>query len=392
MDRSNDLLIPGGTPWLTDPNARRVWETLRAGGHYVYFVGGCVRNALLGMEPGDVDLCTDALPERVMELGTAAGLKALPTGIDHGTVTLVVDGTAFEVTTLRKDVETDGRRAVVAFTKDITEDAVRRDFTMNALYATPEGFVVDPLNGIDDLRARRVRFIQDPVARIQEDYLRVLRFFRFSAWYANPEDGFDAEALAAISDNIKGLKKLSAERVGQEMRKLLSAPDPAPAIATMRQIGALHAILPGTDDRWLGMVIHHEAVLGFEPSWIMRLAILGGDHTAALLRLSRAEANELHLLRNASPSATSIATLAYRHNAAIAQRVLVLRAAMSEQPVQPGILDVIEIASQAIFPIKAQDLMPRYERAALGRRLGELEDAWIASDFTLSRDDLLKLR
>ena len=182
MGRSNDIVIPADTPWLKDTRAQRVCRVLGDAGHQIYFVGGCVRNALLGLPDSDVDMSTDATPTRVMALASDAGIKAIPTGIDHGTVTLVVNGAPFEVTTFRRDVATDGRRAVVAFSTDIADDAARRDFTMNALYADAAGRLIDPLDGIEDLHAGRVRFILNPDDRIKEDYLRTLRFFRFSAW------------------------------------------------------------------------------------------------------------------------------------------------------------------------------------------------------------------
>ena len=188
-----------GDPWLVAPRTQAVCALLTEAGHAAYLVGGCVRNALLGAPVADIDLATDALPQAVLALAEAAGVKAVPTGIEHGTVTLVLEGQPFEVTTFRRDVETFGRHAVVAFSRDIAEDAARRDFTMNALYAKPDGALVDPLGGLPDLRAGRVRFVGAAEARIAEDYLRILRFFRFHAWYGHPEDGLDPEGLAACA-------------------------------------------------------------------------------------------------------------------------------------------------------------------------------------------------
>nr|MDA3889890.1 CCA tRNA nucleotidyltransferase [Allgaiera sp.] len=211
--------------WLTRPETRAVCAALTGAGHRALFVGGCVRNALLGVAVADIDIATDAAPETVTILAENAGLKAVPTGIDHGTITVVSGGIAHEVTTFRRDVETFGRHATVAFTADPAEDAARRDFTMNALYATPEGEVLDPLGGLPDLQARRLRFVGDPASRIREDYLRILRFFRFHAWYGDQQEGLDPEGIAACAENLDGLAGLSRERIGTEMRKLLSAPD-----------------------------------------------------------------------------------------------------------------------------------------------------------------------
>ncbi len=178
MDGRDERLTAEAAPWLTAPGARAVCAAVAAGGHRVLFVGGCVRNAMLGAPVSDVDMATSAIPEEVIELATAAGLKPVPTGVAHGTVTVVADGTGYEVTTFRRDVQTDGRRAVVAFSSDIMEDARRRDFTMNALYADADGMVIDPLGGgLADLRARRVRFIEDAQQRIREDYLRASAVF-----------------------------------------------------------------------------------------------------------------------------------------------------------------------------------------------------------------------
>ena len=231
--------------WLTNPATQAVCAALTGAGAQALFVGGCVRNALLGLPVADIDIATDAPPDRVITLCNAAGLRVVPTGIEHGTVTVLSGDIAHEVTTFRRDVTTDGRRATVAFATDITTDAARRDFTMNALYARPNGTVVDPLGGLPDLLARRVIFVGDATARIREDYLRILRFFRFHAWYADPNAGIDAEGLAACAALADGLRQLSRERVSAEMIKLLGAPDPAPAVAAMAQAGILARILPG---------------------------------------------------------------------------------------------------------------------------------------------------
>jgi len=360
------------------------------GGHRIYFVGGCVRDALLGLPDSDVDLSTDATPETVMALAKAAGVKAVPTGIDHGTVTLVSGGKPFEITTFRRDVETDGRRAVVAFSTDIAEDARRRDFTMNALYATPEGRVFDPLGGLPDLYARRLRFIEDAGQRIREDYLRTLRYFRFMAWYGDPEAGPEPEALDAIASNLDGLETLSAERVGQEFKKLLRAPDPAPALALMRQTGALPVLLPGSDDRWLSMLVHFEQMLGLEPDWLVRLAALGGEALADRLRLSKAEAKRLTLLQEQGFAGPPLAELAYRHGAGIARGAALLRGVMTEQMPETTVLETISNAATARFPVMAKDLMPAFKGPALGQELARLEQIWINSGFTQTRAELLR--
>lgn len=376
--------------WLSEPGPRAVMEMLERGGHRALYVGGTVRNALLGLPPGDIDIATDARPERVMELATAAGLKPVPTGADHGTVTVVADHRGIEVTTFRRDVETDGRRAVVAFSDQIEHDAERRDFTMNALYATSSGEVIDPLGGLPDLLARRVRFVGDARARIREDYLRILRFFRFHAWYGDPAAGLDPEGLAACAANLDGIAGLSRERVGAETKKLLSAPDPSAAVAAMAQVGALARALPGADHRALGPLVHLEAEAGLGPDPIRRLAALGGEDPSGALKLSRAEAKRLGALREAAASGAAAAELGYRLGADMALSALVLRAAIEGAPLPPRVRDEATRGAAAQFPVKPADLMPAFEGPALGTRLKDLEARWIASGFALDREELLR--
>ncbi|MEP2716425.1 CCA tRNA nucleotidyltransferase [Pseudophaeobacter sp.] len=382
-----------GEPWLTDPATQKVCSALTAEGAAAYFVGGCVRNALMGVPVSDIDISTDATPQQVLSLAKQAGIKAIPTGIDHGTVTLVENQIPHEVTTFRKDVATDGRRAVVAFAKDIAEDAMRRDFTMNALYARPDGTVVDPLGGLADLQARRLRFIGTAANRIREDYLRSLRYFRFHAWYGDATAGFDPEARAAIAANLEGLSQLSLERVTSEVLKLLAAPDPAPAIAVMRRIGVLGQMLPGADDRALAPLVHLQGAhlpegSTFDP--ICRLAALGGEELQELLRLSKNQARALVRLREAAVGTAPPDELAYHLGADLARQSCLLRAALLEQPVSPGLETDLARGATVVFPLKAADLMPDLSGAELGAALKQLEKAWIASGFALTRAALLQ--
>ena len=377
-------------PWLTAPETQAVLDALQVEGAQALFVGGCVRNALIGASVSDLDIATDAVPQTVIRLADKAGLKAIPTGVEHGTVTLVSGGVPHEVTTFRKDVATDGRRAVVAFSTEIAVDAARRDFTMNALYARQDGTVVDPLGGMADLEERRLRFIGDANARIREDYLRSLRYFRFHAWYGDPEGGLDPEALAAIARNLEGLDQLSKERVGSEMMKLLSAADPAPAVAGMRQSGVLNALLPESDDRALGVLIHLEA--GSEPDPLRRLAALGGEDVSERLRLSRKQAAQLDVLMREAREMKSAATLAYKYGAATARDVVLARCALMETALPADLETDVEKGAAAKFPIIASDLMPGFQGAELGQALRRLEKRWIASGFTLGRDALLATR
>ncbi|MGI3169752.1 CCA tRNA nucleotidyltransferase [Pseudooceanicola sp. C21-150M6] len=376
--------------WLSHPGTQDVCRMLTAAGFRALFVGGCVRDALIGRPVGDIDIATDARPEDVVRLAGAAGLRAVPTGIDHGTVTVIAEGRPHEITTFRRDIETDGRHATVAFSTDVAEDAARRDFTMNALYATPDGEIVDPLGGLADLEARRLRFVGAAEARIEEDYLRILRFFRFHAWYGDPAEGPDPDALAAIAVATEGLDGLSRERVGQEIRKLLSAPDPSQAVALMRQTGVLSQILPGAEDRALAPLIHLEQApeIMCPPDPMRRLAVLGPEAPGPALRLSKDDLRGYDLMRDGMASSMSAAELGYRFGRDRAESILLLRWAIFEMLPQPEDIMQAGLGARAKFPVTARDLMPGYSGPALGARLAELEHRWIASGFALTREQL----
>lgn len=373
--------------WVARPETQAVFDALESVGYNAYFVGGCVRNALMRVAVSDIDIATDATPDQTLESAKAANLRAIPTGYDHGTITVLSGSIPHEVTTFRRDIETDGRHARVAYSREIAEDAARRDFTMNALYAMRDGTVIDPLGGLPDLKAGRVRFIGEAEERIREDYLRSLRFFRFQAWYGDPVEGLDPDALAAISENLLGLETVSKERITAELLKLLSAADPAMAVAGMRQTGALGLILPSADDRALAPLIHLEDNIPPDP--IRRLAALGGDGILSQLRLSKVQATTLTTLRDAVASAQSPAELGYRLGDSMARDVVLLRAALLEIPLSPHDLASARDGASQEFPICAADLMPTFTGPALGQMLTDLKNRWIASGFTLTRDDLL---
>ena len=373
--------------WLKQPGTQALCGALEAAGHRALFVGGCVRNALLGVPVADVDIATDARPETVTRLAEAAGLRVVPTGIEHGTVTVIAGGVAHEVTTFRRDVETDGRRAVVAFAQDVAEDAARRDFTMNALYADLRGDVLDPLGGLPDLVARRLRFVGDAHQRIREDYLRILRFFRFHAHYGDPGEGMDAEALAASAELAEGVDGLSRERIGSEIRKLLAAPDPAPAVAAMAQAGVLARVLPGSNTRALAPLVHLEGDL--PPRWQRRLAALGGHDVEERLRLSRADAAVLAALHGAVGRGWSPAALGWKLGAEGGRDAVLLRAALLESPLPTDWQTDVARGAASVMPVTAIDLMPDLQGAALGARLKEIEARWLASDLRLTRSDFL---
>ena len=375
--------------WIDRPETRAVSSMLTRAGHRALFVGGCVRDALLGESVGDIDIATDATPERVTELAEGADLKTAPIGAAHGTITVISGGKPHEVTTFRKDMETDGRRAVVAYTSSVSEDARRRDFTMNALYAEPDGVLIDPLGGLGDLRARRVRFIEDARARIREDYLRILRFFRFFAWYGDPRAGLDAEGLAACAELSRGLDGLSRERVGAEMRKLLAASDPAGAMEGMAASGCLARILPGARNDALARLVGLECEAGASPDPVRRLAAIRGDGVAEKLRLSRADARRRDMITDAAFGDAGPAELGYRLGRDAARDAILVRTALAGTPTPVGAEEAIMRGATARFPLRAKDLAPRLAGSALGAALKEAENRWIASGFRLSRKELL---
>ncbi|WP_273690895.1 CCA tRNA nucleotidyltransferase [Ketogulonicigenium vulgare] len=365
--------------WLHHSALQDICATLTGAGHQAWFVGGCVRNAVIGGGATDVDMATDATPAQVK--AALSGLRTVDTGIDHGTITVLTAQGPVEITTFRRDVETDGRHARVVFGTDMAEDAARRDFTMNALYAAPDGTLADPVGGLPDALSGTVRFIGDAPTRIREDYLRILRFFRFHAWYGEA-GAIDADGLAACAELADGIEGLSRERVGAEMRKLLSAPDPAPAIAAMAQSGVLLRILPGAGLGTLPALVHIEGLLALPPAPMRRLAAIGGEDAARLLRLSNAEARVLAQMQNPQP----LHEAAYRYGADMAlDMAAITYASLSQMPPEDLRARAGWAAAQK-FPLKSSDLP--LSGPALGQALRAAEARWIASDFSLGKDEL----
>ncbi|MFS8035523.1 CCA tRNA nucleotidyltransferase [Xanthobacter sp. AM11] len=385
-----------GAAFWTTPGLLVLLGLLNAEGEEARVVGGAVRNALLGLPVADVDIATTALPEVVRARALRAGLKAVPTGIDHGTMTVVVDHHAFEVTTLREDMQTDGRRAVVRFGRSWLHDAERRDFTLNALYALPDGTVLDLVGGLADLAARRVRFIGDAQARIREDYLRILRLFRFHAAYGHGP--VDAAALTAAIGLRTGLLSLSRERVRAEMMKLLVAAGAGPTLATMGDAGLLQMLLAGIGD--VPAFIRLAALeqrLAVAPDPVRRLAALAlrvVDDVERLrdrLRLSNAETRRLMALCGPVPplpDAQAARAFIYRAGAAAADRAL-LAAARGRSGMEP-VVALCHSWTPPRPPFGAADLMALglAPGRALGVALGRAEEAWVAADFPAEPDTI----
>ncbi len=397
--------------WFKDPALTRILALLNRDGGEARVVGGSVRNSLMGLAVGDIDIATTLLPEEVIERAKAADIKAVPTGIEHGTVTLVVDGRGYEVTTLRRDVQTDGRHAKVAFGSDWKTDAERRDLTINALYADANGEVIDLVGGLADIDTRTVRFIGDATARIAEDYLRVLRFFRFFAYYGHGRP--DADGLRASARAKDRLKTLSAERIWAEMKKLLAAPDPSRALLWMRQTGVLTEIVPETE-KWGINAIHGlvatEQALHWTPDPLLRLAAIVPpdaerlEELAKRLRLSNADAARLQEWARAPALPDEITDvgfnrLLYRHGpVGLSMRLkLSLAAARLLAESDPHamrkaarlsvLLERCAGYQKPVFPLSGSDVLAAGVPAGkrVGEVLGSLENVWVERNFSLDR-------
>ena len=391
--------------WLKRPETKRAFAALSGDGIETRAVGGAVRDALLGLEVADIDFATTAAPDKTMARARKAGLKAIPTGIEHGTVTVVADGVAFEVTTLRRDVETFGRHATVAFTEDWAEDAARRDFTLNALYAGPDGTLYDPLGGYDDLAAGRVRFIGDAEARIKEDYLRILRFFRFNTYFGRGP--LDEAGLSACVKLRAGLAQLSAERVCAELKRILIAPAATAAIETLFDYGLLTEILASAPrlDRF-AQLIDIEVAQGREPSAVLRLAALAvfaaedAPRLAARLKLSKAEQAVLALgadeaLNQDLSDEDAAKRLLYLSgaNSYVSQVLLAWAAcgAASDDAAWQRALVLPQHWKIPAFPLRGQDIMALgdFKGPEIGETLRAVEQHWIDGRFAADCAELL---
>lgn len=376
-------------PWAAWTGMERLLEALGAGSGATRVVGGAVRDTLLGLPVSDVDLATRIAPGEVIERLEAAGIRAVPTGLAHGTITAVIAGRPVEVTTLRRDVETDGRRAVVAFTDDWQADAARRDFTINALSADPvSGEVFDHFGGLEDIAARRVRFIGNPRQRIAEDHLRILRFFRFHARFANGAP--DAAVLAACSERANDLMALSRERIADELMKLLALPDPVPAVGLMRQGGIFAPVLPeiGEDEvELLGELIFREQRLGVSADPLRRLAaLLPADarmagEIAARLKMSNAARVRLACAaaRGAEDTAAEAGALAYRFGPGCALDRLLL----GDIAPDAARLAALDGWQRPRLPIGGGALIARGLGAGpqVAATLREIEEEWVTAGF-----------
>ncbi|GAM96557.1 tRNA nucleotidyltransferase [alpha proteobacterium U9-1i] len=384
--------------WMKAPESKALMAALegaRAGGSR--FVGGCVRNTLMGVEVDDIDIATQLLPSDVVAIATKAGFAAHPTGIEHGTVTVVVNHRPFEVTTLRRDVSTDGRRATVAFTEDWAEDAARRDFRMNALYADASGAVHDPTGGgLDDVRAGRVTFIGDAETRIREDYLRILRFFRFNAWYAR--GALDPHGIAACKALAHGVESLSAERVWKELKKLLGAQNPRPAWEGLEAIEVRARVAPemARHDRLDALIrLENDLMLNVDPMTRVAASLPDAEAARVLtrrLKLSNEERDRLVEALGDDAKLTSYISmremrrLIYRiGNQAFRDRVMLAWAGAGGDKAQQwrALIAHGQMWTPPRLPLTGDEVMAAGVPAGpkVGVVMREVEEWWIDADF-----------
>lgn len=397
-------LDPADHPWLTAPDTSRVMEALSPGdSDRARFVGGCVRNALMGRAVDDIDIATQLTPDQSVAALEAAGIKVAPTGIAHGTVTAVVDGKPFEVTSLRKDVETFGRRAVVAFTTDWREDALRRDFRLNSIYSRRDGTLFDPLDGVEDARAGRVIFIGEARDRIAEDHLRILRFYRFNAWYGA---GIDPDGHAACAQLAATIRDLSAERVWKESKKLLLAPDPREAVKAMQEGHVLKEVLPARlDFKLFAGIINADRGKAREPDALLRLVALVGREGKTVegvmqrMKASKSESARAGAMiaRAGEPRVRPGLSAAARNRAlyALGADAMIARLRLDEaEGLGEADADIAAARDwrRPHFPLKGKDLVAAGFEAgpALGEILARLEADWIDSGFALEKAALLE--
>ncbi|EFM56919.1 MULTISPECIES: CCA tRNA nucleotidyltransferase [Brucella] len=412
---SESINISGKADWLNAKPLQALFKALNRDGGEARVVGGAVRNTLLGTGVSDVDLATTHLPEETVRLASEAGFKPVPTGMEHGTITVVVQGHPFEVTTLRRDIETNGRHAKVAFGTDWKADAERRDFTINALYVTADGTVIDQVGGLADIETRTLRFIGDAEQRIREDYLRILRFFRFFAWYGSGRP--EAEGLRASARLKDGIAQLSAERIWSEMKKLLGAPDPSRALLWMRQAGVLNLVLPESE-KWGIDAIHGlvrtQSDLGWQADPLLRLESLVPPDAVRMeelgkrMKMSNAERARLEAWARADAvkpglSEQALKKAIYRGSKqALLDRIRLAYAAARQEAVGSDeamiraggfarLLDAAEHYDAPVFPVTGGDLLARgiEKGPGLGETLRSLETLWIDSGFSLDRSALL---
>ena len=377
--------------WQNDQFLVGLFKLFRDEGFQLYFVGGCVRDYILQRSPSDLDLATDATPTEMKEMFNREKIGFKPIGVEFGSLVVGPDGVS--ITTFRKDIKAYGRKVEVCFATDLETDSSRRDFTINALYADHEGKVHDPRGGLKDLEKKRVRFIGNPVNRINEDYLRILRFFRFSALYGDPARGCDSEGLTAIRKfQAEKLGLLSGNRIRSEIFRILSTRPLHWCLKEWETTPGWHWFFPE------GQALKHEKLEQMErahqfvPNPITGLAVLNINTENCKLDLTRVERLKLDiLLQYSKDNECSLEELAYRFGKGTTEDIILIRAILGNEGIPSDFRSRVDFAASQEFPVKAKDLGTRYEGKELGDKLKELQKVWIASGFEVSKSALLKL-
>ena len=377
------------TKWLRNPSAQKLSKLYKSFGYQVLFVGGCVRNTILKMPVTDIDLATDAQPEKIIKIAKENNIRFVPTGLAHGTITLIIDNKNYQITTFRTDFDHDGRYAKVEFTESLLLDASRRDLTINALYCNHVGEVIDPLNGLDDIKKQKIKFIGNPNERIKEDNLRILRFFRFQAIYGNKNLEIDSIALEACHNHKSKLAALSKERITSELRKILSAPNPLEVIIKMNETGVLNELFQNVSIDSLEAYLKTEEKFKININWLGRLLSLQVTQEEESLKLTRCEFKFLKQTKSAIENQIHVLEFSYYNGVENGKIYSILQNFRHNIILSKNLLNQINSLATKKFPITAKDLMPEISGKKLGEALRSLEDRWIKSNFTLSKKDLL---
>ena len=350
MDLLKAIRMQINSEWIKNKVTQNILKIFEGADHNAYLVGGCIRNSILNIPVTDIDISTDATPQQTVDLFNRENFKVATTGFSHGTVTVISEGTPYQITTMRSDQNTDGRHADVVFSDDIKKDAERRDFTINALYADSTGKIINPIGGLEDFNTLAIKFIGDPNNRIQEDYLRILRFFRFHAQFSELVTQFDKVALDAIKKNQDGLKKLSKERIWSELKKILSTSNPARSLYKMSQLGILEIILKNKNVHNIKKFNLIEKKMGLEPEPVRRLVAITESTKDTFLNLSRKEAKKFSLLKRLLKKKHDPAELVYQFNKEIAQSVLAIYTFYEGEKLK--ISDIKKIEKLVCFPVQ----------------------------------------
>ena len=379
--------------WKSDSALKALVQSLESAGGVAYLVGGCVRNTILGKPFTDIDIATDLLPEQVVSISKKEGYKVIQTGISYGTVSIVNAGRKFEVTTFRSDIKTYGRKASVKFTSEMKLDAMRRDFTMNSIYMTVSGEIIDPLGSLDDLLEKKIKFIGNPSERIEEDNLRILRFFRFLAEFNKGRSDIDQDTMEALYKYKKEVKWLSRERIWMELKRILSVPEPQHIFSIMIEEGILDDVLPPIEVKEFSKVITAEKKYSVSPSHLVRLFSLNksiGKKWAHYVSLTSNEAKILEFIKESLAHYKDLKTVAYKFGRVVAEGWLLNYHDGSSEMIPSKISEIIDNGCNAFFPVSGVDLLEEMEEGPeLGRQMERLEKLWIKSGFKMSKEELL---